>query len=188
VTTIVPPPPLPSVRYHCFTAATVEPILGLDYLLALAECSRLQACPIGPAFLSLAPWSAVSQHFIAPAADRYINIVCAPPDLAMGSPVDRRAVAPQHIPGGQIVDSETIYTPSTALSGLFTVGVPNIAITLGLVEPSEPEKNALGRYDLVITPTDTDAEILAGWGVKVAVVPPEPDLLAEILSDYAVLR
>lgn len=189
MTPIVPLPKIDAVRYHCFTAVMQEPILGLDYLRALAETTHdLQACPIGPAFLSMAPWSTVSQHFMAPPPDRYINVVCAPPDLALGAPVSRRDVAPRHQPGISMMDSDTVYEPSTAFAGLYTVGVANIAITMGLVEPSPTDKKALNRYDIVITPTETDAEILASWGIAAAVVPPEPDLLEMLLADYTMVR
>ncbi len=111
---------------------------------------------------------------------RYANVVCAPPNFLMGTRIikGRDGLSPDS-PGAE---GEIAYEPATALSGLFTVGVPNIAITMPRPKPPEPsEIRALARYDAVISPTEADAEALRALGVPASCVPPEPDRLEAIV-------
>jgi hypothetical protein len=171
--------------------------LGFDYLEALSKTGLgVAACPIGPAYLNAEPWSKVTQLFTPhPVAKDYVNIVVAPPNLFMGMRL--RAVdvtPPSHLPfpGEEIApavpqridpSSEVIYEPQTALSGLYTIGVPNIAVTLAWPKPPEDhEIRALAQYDAVFAPTAEDALALRALGVLAMHIPPDTDQLARILS------
>lgn len=164
------------LRYHCVTMAVAEPILGLDYLRALAKHYEVQACPIGPAFLAAPPWSQVSDLFLPKEFDNgfFINVVCAPVDMMAGQTIRQSDLAPDtSVPGAKPASSDVVYRPSTVFGALFTVGVMNIAITLPTREPSEAEQRVLTRYSAIWTPTESARERLRAWGIHAQVVVPE---------------
>lgn len=183
------PPPDATLRYFCMVMPTGGPSLGFDYLEALHLTGLgVKACPIGPAFLMSGPWPALMNLFVGPGqvAKAFVNVVCAPPDLLMGQALREVDVKPPSGAGpltGEKAREEVVYKPQTAISGLFTVGVPNIAITAARPRPpSEHEITALLKYDAVITPSETDAMVLKGLGVVAIHMPPEKDQLARLIA------
>lgn len=158
---------------------------GLEYLEALAAAKlRVKPCPIGPAFLT-GRWAALMELFNAPMpGQRYVNMVCAPPSFPLGSPLRADPCDPRsgtRTPGAN--DTEIVYKPSTAFAGLYTVGVPNVAVVLGHDRPSDDEIVTLGKYNAVFTPTEAAAEDLRRRGVSQAsMVFPEPRELSKLLS------
>jgi hypothetical protein len=102
-----------------------------------------------------------------------INIVCAPPNLLLGSVFK--------------VEGSEVYKPQTALSGCWTAGTRNIAITE--IKPKAPEPNeveALKKYDLVLCPTEEDTRVLQELGVRAIHVPPD-EKLRELFSVMEVI-
>lgn len=188
------------IRYFCLVLPNGGASLGFDYLVALEQTGLgVVACPIGPAFFMAEPWIKRNHLFRGGAiAKNYVNVICAPPNLLMGTQL--RAVdvkAPGRLPGpGEETGvlelsaprasdpaAEVVYEPQTALGGLFTVGVPNIAITMSRPRaPEEHEVRALGQYDAVIAPTAEDAAALRHLGIVAFHVPPEPGQLERIVN------
>jgi hypothetical protein len=71
---------------------------------------------------------------------------------------------------------------------LYTVGMPNLAITgvytgIGTVEPKADEVESLKKYDAVICPTVADAQFLKSrYGIDATCVPPDPHLLTPLIE------
>jgi hypothetical protein len=178
-------PGLSTVRYYCLVTLGEGPFLGYDVLQALARGGfDVRACPIGAAFLAYPPWLEVMHLFTAgPPSPPFINMVCAPLCYLLGQPTTGVDFA------GLKGDPTIVYQPQTALMGLYTVGVPNVAVTLPRA-PTGPategavssEIQALEKYDLVIAPTEEDAQGLRDLGVSAISVPPDPARFVEILS------
>ncbi len=192
-----------SIRYFCLMLPNGGAGLGYAYLEALDQTGLgVRACPIGPAYLGADPWTKVTHLlFVGQVARQYINIVCAPPNLLMGTrlratdvkppnrlPAAGEETAPFEFSASPTLATvspaaETVYEPQTALGGLYTVGVPNIAITLPRPKPPEDhEVRALAQYDAILCPTDADAASLRHLGLVAFNVPPEPGQLARIAS------
>lgn len=190
------------IRYFCLVMPNGGAALGFDYLEALEQTGLgVRACPIGPAFLMAEPWIKL-HHLFAPGdfAQRHVNVVVAPPNLLMGTRLRvTDVVAPGRLPGpgeetGELelsrarprlpgVDEEAVYEPQTALGGLFTVGIPNIAITMPRPRPPEDhEVRALCQYDAVLTPTSEDASTFRHLGITAFHVPADPAQLGRIVS------
>jgi hypothetical protein len=162
------------------------------YLQALVDTGiPTLAIPIGGAFVGGLPpeWRALSGTFITDLEHPYVNIVCAPPGLLMGSPLrasDMQLSAPEraqlvsdglNVPPAPVAQGaeadELIYVPQTALSGLYTVGVPNIAITDTRPKPPDAhEIRALAQYDRVCCHSQGDWKALTRLGVEALLVPP----------------
>jgi len=185
------------IRYFCMVLPNGGAQLGFDYLEAFDKTGLgVRACPIGPAFLMSGGWPKLTPlFFIGQNAKRYVNVVCAPPGLFMGHVL--RAIdvkPPPDVLKSSLVSSEDtnpdakdieriIYDPQTALSGLFTVGVPNIAVTMPKPKlPDEKETSVLRRYDAVLCPTVEDANALRQLGIIAFQMPPEPTLLARVVD------
>jgi len=108
-------------------------------------------------------WQTLADEFVAELAPTFVNVVCAPVGLPLGTIRETKELG-------------TVYTPDTALHGLLTVGVRNIAITAarrekfdGSVEPTEitpREVTALKQYDAVISPYEADVDTLGQAGVR----------------------
>jgi hypothetical protein len=188
------------IRFWCLVLPTDGLQLGAEYLAAI-DATRLgvRACPIGPAFLMAGLWPKFQNLFLGvfDVAKTYVNIVCAPPNLLMGTTLRAADVMPNRdeksrliqgpkLPlaeGTKIEPHEPIYKAQTALAGLYTVGVPNVAITMARPKPpDEHEIAALLKYDAVLAPSDKDADDLGMLGVPAIYLPAEPDRLRAFLS------
>lgn len=188
-----------SIRFFCLVVPGGG--LGFDYLEALAKTSLgVVANPIGAAYFATAPWSTASHLFMPrELVKSYVNVVAAPPGYLMGRSLRATDVkAPPRLPGAgeetrpfaasapQAGDpnAELVYEPQTALSGLYTVGVPNIAITMPRPRPPEDhEVRALCQYDAVISPTSEDAAALRHLGITAFSVSPNAEPLEQIVRE-----
>jgi hypothetical protein len=192
-----------AVRFFCLMLPNGGAGLGYAYLEAFDQTGLgVKACPIGPAYLGADPWPKYAHLiFIGQVARSFVNVVVAPPNLLMGTRLRATDVKPpNHLPtAGEetapfalsagtpatpaAAAEEVVYEPQTALGGLYTVGVPNIAITLPRPKPPEDhEVRALAQYDAILCPTDADATALRHLGLVAFNVPPEPGQLARIVS------
>jgi hypothetical protein len=170
--------------------------MGIDYLRAFhATGIGVKACPIGP-IMPMPSWMDLMNLFmVADPQEGYVNVVVAPPGLSMGFAHTAAAVAPgvamldgnkaPPVPGApQVLPSqEIVYQPQTALAGLYTVGVPNIAVTMSRPKPpDEAEVRALQQYSFVLSPSDDDAQALRLIGVDAIHMLPDPGQLSRILD------
>ena len=180
----------PRVRFYCLALPSDGPQLGFDYLEAIERTNLgVRACPIGPAFLMAGPWPRLSHLFMGEPLglrDRFVNVVCAPPGLSLGFAMTARDVAPPpDLPGVmKPVEREEaiVYQPKTALSGLYTVGVKNVAITMPKpAPPDDPERQALLQYDFVLCPSAADAAAMGALKIPGLYVPPDAAILEKIL-------
>lgn len=176
------------VRFYCLALPSDAPSAGFDYLEAIHNANiSVKACPIGPVFIA-GQWPKLMHLFAAPMpGDRYVNVVCSPLDLSLGFAMSKAGVAPPvGIPGSAPEGSrEVVYAPKTAISGLYTVGVPNIAITSApRRQASKGDLDALVKYDVVIVPNENDIESFHHLGIEVMLTPPEafPGILRTILA------
>jgi hypothetical protein len=172
--------PRPQVRFYCLMLASpMSVMLGLEYLLALdASGLGVRACPIGAAYLSQPPWNQVLNLFDGELTEKYVNVVCAPVGYLLGAPTTGVDFA------GKKGDPGVVYQPQTALAGLHTAGVPNVAITLAPVgrDEHDHEIQALKRYDLVLCPNDSHVQAFAEIGVSAHHVPSDAGQLARLFS------
>ena len=142
--------------------------IGGSYLM---EPSKLDG-PEGRAHADgFAPWRRLAPLFGTPigADDTVVNVVCAPAGMLLG-------------PQKTLDDGQVVYEPKTALSGLHTPGMKNVAITgcvPGGPEFDHDEAGALKRYELVACPSCDDMHDLRAFGVNTAFWP--PDELATLL-------
>ncbi len=174
-----------TLRFFCCVAPGPVGEVPLRYLEALVGTGiPTLTAPIGLAFMGvMGPrWQALSHTFTTELVEPYVNIVCAPPGLLMGSPIrasdmqmsaseraelisDGLALPPAPAEHGEDAD-EIVYVPHTALAGLYTVGVPNIAITD--TRPKPPDANeirALAQYNRVVCSNTKDVVALRALGV-----------------------
>lgn len=169
------------IRYFCQLTLEDAPLPSVAYLAALAKAGwGVRALSIFGMPAPVGPWAPYAALFATPMAPAYLNVVCALPGMPMGAPRKASELAgAMRGPGGlthAAGKDEVVYLPQTALAGLFTVGVPNVAITVPPPRDSisDEEWRTLERYDLVLTLTETMAELLAtDHGVKAVVAPPE---------------
>ena len=129
---------------------------GFAYLDRIADSSHgVSIAPIGPCFLTSPPWDRVAKLFAKPTAplDEIVNIVCSPRGALLGA-------------------RSATYEPRTALSELYTPGVPNIAI-VAAGGTGTGDEEALARYDLVVVPSDKACAVLTDAGITSHVVPPQ---------------
>ncbi len=174
--------PLPAASYLRALDATGLGVRVLSLLGGMVDLKQLNAHAV-------APWAHVGL-FTAPVAERYVNIVAAPPGLMLG---DAMRAVDMRVPFGKtshpnphpIADkNEVVYTPQTALAGRYTVGVPNVAITCAPTADAElapHERAALAQYSAVITHTQEHAIALEKAGVPVALLHPGRDDAARTL-------
>ena len=146
------------------------PFLGFNYLEAMVSAGRdVRACPIGPAYVAYPPWAAYLKFFTGQQpVGRFVNVVCAPLRYAMGQPLTGVDV------GGLKADPGVVYQPQTAISGLHTPGVVNVAVTLPVDawDEIDSEIQALHKYDLIVCPSDEHAIKFREIGVSAICVPP----------------
>lgn len=184
------------IRFFCVVNEGAEGDLGYSYLRAFEATGRtLRAIPIGAAGVSDEDrWDDLGALFLTPVAAPFINVVCAPPGLHLGTrtPLDlsREEDLPAELrsvlggPARQVrATPGLVYQPQTALSGLMTIGCPNVAILQSRPTPDDHEIRVLARYDRVVCPTPADALVLIEHGVKAMYLPPRADLLARLLED-----
>lgn len=173
-----------------FSLVMPNDTFGFDYLEAIHQTGLgVKGCPIGPAFLMSPPWAALMHLFMkGELADVYVNVVCCPPNIMMGQALRPTEMKPPPGMGPPISTSdrakteEYVYRPQTAFSGLYTIGVANIAITTLRPKPPDPnEVIALSKYDAVLTASEFDAEALKAVGILTYCAPPRPDGLQPIL-------
>ncbi len=185
-----PPRPAAQIRFWCIPdgSAALEPVIYLRSLLETGLGVRAVSITgltffVGKKHEDAGPWARFATAFTAPVARRYINVVCAPIGYIMGG----RMAPKTRAQGDPIDSSEFIATPKSALSGLYTVGVPNVAITTppaGDTEMPEMCGQALKQYDSVLSPTPADAERLRELGVHLAcsVSPGDSAALKELMT------
>jgi hypothetical protein len=129
------------------------------------------------------PWNRVSPLFLTTLKTRFINVVCVEPGTKLGErfQATRIVMTPQG-PMNDTPDDAAVYEPPMAISGLYTVGIPNIAILSGKTMPDDKELETLKRYDTVICADIQASLALDKLGVKSAVISPEPDQLSRVFS------
>lgn len=166
------------IRYFCVVAPGAAGDVPFAYLEALAWTGyQVRAQAIGLAAFVEHRWAHISHLFTTPMRHPYVNVVCAPPGLMLGTKLPAAALAPTRAEGGAEAlakleramgkpleasgRSELIYHPESALVGLLTVGCKNVAITSSYPALSDAELLALRRYDLILTPGAIDREVLA---------------------------
>ena len=155
--------------------------IAFPYLKSIeATGLGVRITPIGIMHFGLEPWNHVVELFVTPVEDRYINVVCAPPRLYLGGAMTKQQLAepPGSVPKNEpsVDRSGVVYKPTTALDGLLTRGMRNVAILTiqnGLL-PLEIEVEKLKQYDAVICPKDEDQQILQDdFQVPCQVIPME---------------
>ena len=163
--------------------STYWPGISYYYLCAFREeglCVRAMSVSGGVWLQAGNPdydhWREVRDVFATPvrASDRIVNIVCAPLGLPLGAPRSGRDMKRGAIADG-IGPAEKLYRPATALAGLYTEGVRNIAIT-GMQRgqyPHEGETDVLAEYDIVCAPRPCDERELQRLNVRCGYWAPE---------------
>lgn len=149
------------IRFCCVTDAQNDSEqIAFPYLEAI-EGTGLGArvMPLGAMHFAVAPWSALGHLFISALRPRFINVVCVPPGLPLPPQGDQ-----------------------TALSGLFTLGIPNIAITTGAGPYTAKEAKMLKMYNRVIVPDGSEATELRTIGIPFEEIPPEAEPLSLLFS------
>jgi len=169
--------------------------IPFSYLTALRQLSLpVRALPIGTtAALTVEKrWYDISDSFTVPMSIPFINVVCAPAGLLMGvrMPIRKSLASDEGVPAElrQLVggaarrarssDGDVVYEPPTALTGLWTVGVKNIAIIYGNGKLEERELAMLAKYDRVLAHESSPLPI-----AESLYVPPDPQRLAGILGE-----
>lgn len=170
------------------------PDIAYAYASALKSMG-VRVIPIGGMILQPEPtwkkWLRLRECFLGELAAKYVNVVCCPPGLPLGTPLTGRELgsvcdytsAAKHVTAkGEQATSETAYKPRFALAELLTDGVRNIAITtayrstadgtLVRAKFDDTELEALPRYDAVLTPGYRDEVRLRALGIKAARCPP----------------
>jgi hypothetical protein len=154
------------IRYVCVTDdhRDAEKI-AFPYLEAI-EGTGLGArvMPLGAMHFAVPPWNALGHLFLSALRTRFVNVVCVP----AGTPLVGRGPAHEEA--------------STAIDGLYTVGIPNVCITTGLGEYNPRELRALQLYNEVVVPDEEGSVVLASKGVDSMVVPPESGALSRFFS------
>lgn len=192
------------VRYFCLVTDGDHGNDSHAYLEAFSRTTRaVRGIPIGHAGISDEErWYEIGHLFMTPLAQPFVNVVCAPSGMLMGTrtPLDlsRAEDLPEDLPlelrrvldagGGprpvRATPSDLIYIPQTAIAGLYTVGCPNVAIVGADLVLDAREIAALARYDRVICPTLERTLALHYQGVHRAIyLPPDPELLARLIEE-----
>jgi hypothetical protein len=166
------------IRFACVTMPSVDRGgITFPYLKAIEGTGLgVRIMPIGMARFDTAPWSGVSHLFLTALKTRYINVVCVEPGVMLGAAV---SAAQFSAPGN---GDAAAYDPPTAISGLFTVGIPNVAILSGKGMPEAKELESLKHYTAVVCPTPEGANALTNLGINTFTVEPESDQLSRLFS------
>lgn len=169
------------IRYLCVTLPGVDPSgIAFDYLKSIeATGLGVRVWSLGATNFGVKPWTEVSHLFLTPLGGRYINVVCAPPGLQLGSEASAATLS-----GDPRASHETVYKPDTALVACYTVGVTNVAIlTLAAGRKlSEKEIETLKLYNAVVCPDAETAAELAGHQITSMQIPPNQDQLLRLFS------
>lgn len=172
------------IRYACVTAEGMDVDSGaltLPYLRAFMGTQLgVRVMPIGMVAMWHDPWNKVPQVFTSALKTRFINVVCVPPGLKMGGKVSVGQF-------GSDRGSQTAYEPPTAIPGLLTVGIPNVAILTGDKDLQQKEVDSLKLYTEVLCPTKHGADTLIEQGVKAIQVPPHSESLLKLISGINLL-
>ena len=151
--------------------------MAFPYLKAIEGTGLgVRVMSIGAMHFGVEPWCGVSHLFMSALKARFINVVAIEPGLPMGASITTEQF------GSQGSGDSTVYEPQLALSALFTVGVPNVAILSGKTMPGAKEIEALKQYDGVICPDEKGVIALDGLGVASTMIPPESDRLSNLFS------
>lgn len=191
------------IRYFCRVAPGEAGDVSYLYLSELRRLSiPTRALPIGGA-AALGfdrRWFDIGDSFTVAMAIPFINIVCAPLGMLLGTRTPLTAMGtstdlPHEL--GQVLGPSArrtqaaptlVYEPQTAFVGLHTAGARNIAIVDGALDsPGETEIAALKRYDLVIVPDFLHETAHRISGVKTVYVPANANRLAEVIGELCEL-
>ncbi len=173
------------IRYFCQAVPGSMGDLGYEYLRLLdATGIRVRALPIGPAVAIAGGerrWYDISHLFTTPMSAPFVNVVCAPAGLLLGTRAPMGAlngtndlasrdgntgntdvmVFPaelREVLGGMGIVArpaamDVVYEPPTAFSGMWTAGCKNVAIVTDVSRLNDAETVQLQRYDQVICPS-----------------------------------
>lgn len=167
------------IRYACLTSPGMDTEgLAFPYLKALDE-TRLgvRVMPVGMVAMWLEPWNQLPHVFMSALKMRFINVVCVPPGVSLGMPI---SVA--QFGNGSGTQEGAVYKPDMAISGLYTVGIPNVAVLAGTGALEHKEVESLKIYDAVVCPTTEGSAALEAQGIKAVTIPPEPGKLSRLFS------
>jgi hypothetical protein len=165
------------IRFACVTTPLMDTGgIAFSYLKAIEGTGLgVRIMAVGMARFDTPPWNQVSHLFITALKTRYINVVCVEPGVTLGGSVSAAQFSMGNKDGAG-------YDPPLAISGLFTVGIPNVAILTGKVLPEGKELESLKHYDVVICPTGKETLDLDKLGIKALVLEPESDQLSKLFS------
>lgn len=188
------------IRYFCMVGLPAPkdhagfwwPDTAYAYLEALALTSLgIRVIPIGGAPFNVDAahgwkrWRDRADLFTGDVSPGFLNVVCAPIGLPSGAP---QFAGPEHEGSGPIRPGDLLYEPQTALTGLWTAGHRNIAITSIKARAGElaVDLPMLRKYDVVIVTEEDYVEGLIAGGVKAQFCPPSDlELLARIVGGKA---
>jgi hypothetical protein len=181
------------IRYFCVAGTGHAGDLSYKYLLALRDTGRdLRALAIGTAVLA-GRWAKNARLFATEIRQPFVNVVCAPTGMQLGTRVGSRHMAlAGNVPPElrEVIgdagnhQEEIVYEPQTALSGLYTVSCKNVAITW--VHPKPPDENEIAhlrKYDAIICPTPEDTLALRALGLEALYMEPDSAQLTQLLGD-----
>ena len=173
-----------SIRFFCVVGSSSREHdahidMSYEYLSALRRAQEpVRAITIGAQQWNSRPdaerWEELAPMFQEPLGVPTVNIVCAPPDMSLGSSMSRAALAGKTTPEDGH-GARTAYVPATAFASLWTMTMYNIAI-VQLPEQgsiSERERAALEEYACVVTPRNVGPLHAAGVLHAHLVSPPE---------------
>lgn len=150
--------------------------LAFPYLEAILGTGLgVRLMPVGMVALWLPPWNQVPQAFVSTLSTHFINVMCVPAGLKVGATVSAAQFGNEEAQGAA-------YEPPLALHGLFTVGVPNVAIVPGDAGFDPKEIATLKKCTGVVCPTEEGAANLLSLGIQATVIPPESDQLSSLFS------
>jgi len=191
------------VRFFCSVGpsnASVKPWwpdISFEYLSALTQAGiMVRALPIGATYLQFPRtpewdhWRTLQSVFYEPLAEQYVNVVCCQPGVEMG----KKMREGDFFPGAEHSKkhNDVVYEPQTAIEGLWTAGMRNVAITNARPDdpPSRDEVETLKKYDAVLCPYGLDTLVLRSVGVIADHCPPfnlksDASAIPRILEGYS---
>lgn len=180
------------IRFYGLLAPGPHGERTFAYATALAAQHRLRVLPIGMAMVPLGRWNHL---FAEPVLAPYVNVVCAPARFPLGVAMTMASSAlPPELakvagPPRPARGTPVAYEPQTALSGLLTVGCPNVAITAAHPAPDAHDLRSLARYDAVIVASQGEVDALAalaqaaGLALPLHIAPPGSAALSTLLKE-----
>lgn len=166
------------IRFACVTTPGMDREgIAFPYLQAIEKTGLgVRVMPIGAMHFGMAPWNLVSHLFMTALKTRFINVVAIEPGTSLGTAISSAQFGHAGS-GGQVA-----YQPPLALSGLFTVGIPNVAIMSGVTMPAGKEIDSLKHYTAVICVVASGVRDLGKLGIKAVSIPAESDSLSRLFS------